>query len=367
MSILVISLSLIIGFLIVVLIFLTTQTLYFKYTNAPKIAHSELPLVSILIAMRNEEENIANCINSILQLNYPLEKLEILIGDDNSDDNSYQIVHEFTKEHPHIQLFKITESINNQKGKPNVLAHLAHWAKGEYFAFTDADIEVNPNWLRAMVEQIEPNYGIISGMTVVKNSDWQNIDWVFSLGMVKTISDLNIPLTAIGNNMLIPKSVYNDIGGFENLDFSIIEDYQIFQKITKKYRFKNLFHSEIVVNSKPIKGLYNLLMQRKRWMTGAVQLPWQIFGILGLQAAYYPFIILLFALNFDAALFLFTVKYFFQTLYISILFVKLRVKTSFFALLFYEFYSAIISSLLLFFYILPIKIRWKDRIYSTTN
>ena len=56
------------------------------------------PKITIWIAARNEEENILNCLRSIEKLDYPIDYLQVLIGNDNSTDNTFTIIKEFIKD-----------------------------------------------------------------------------------------------------------------------------------------------------------------------------------------------------------------------------------------------------------------------------
>src|SRR5687767_10374493 len=80
--------------------------LYFSYVvylitalhrkkNQLHVPYSSLPFVSVLIAARNEAANILGCLQSIESLDYPIDKLEILIGNDDSEDQTRTIVERF--------------------------------------------------------------------------------------------------------------------------------------------------------------------------------------------------------------------------------------------------------------------------------
>ena len=65
------------------------------------------PSISIMVAARNEEENIEDCLRSLLNVDYPLSKLEILVGDDGSTDQTFKKVQAIASEYDHVQLFSI--------------------------------------------------------------------------------------------------------------------------------------------------------------------------------------------------------------------------------------------------------------------
>jgi cellulose synthase/poly-beta-1,6-N-acetylglucosamine synthase-like glycosyltransferase len=195
------------------------------------------PKVSILVAARNEEDNITDLLFSFKQLSYPKDKLQILIGDDDSTDATAEIIEKFTVENIFVQYIKIEKQIADLKGKANVLAQLAHLATGELFFFTDADIEVPKNWIEAFVAE-RKNEGVTVGLTLVKNKNWfeasQAIEWLFTLKLMKTLADFKIISTGMGNNMMVSAEAYWAVGGYEKIGFSIVEDYAIYKAIIDK-------------------------------------------------------------------------------------------------------------------------------------
>src|SRR4051794_40849265 len=92
----------------------------------PVTLSGEKVKVSILIAARNEANNIERCLTSITRLNYPADLIEVLIGNDGSTDETAKIVETFIADKPNFKLVSITEKLGQAHGKGNVLAHLAH-------------------------------------------------------------------------------------------------------------------------------------------------------------------------------------------------------------------------------------------------
>lgn len=231
----------------------------------------KFPNVSILVAARNEEENIADLLQSFSQLSYPKDKLQILIGDDDSTDKTAEIIEKFIAENAYIQLITIKKQLAGLKGKANVLAQLAHLATGELFFFTDADIEVPKNWIEAFVTE-RKNEGVTVGLTLVKNENWfeasQAIEWLFTLKLMKTLADFKIQSTGMGNNMMVSTEAYWAVGGYEKIGFSIVEDYAIYKAIIDKgFAFKQLFKPEAMTLTKPPNKYFE---QRKRWVSGGI-------------------------------------------------------------------------------------------------
>lgn len=237
--------------------------------------------VSILIAARNEADNIISCLQSVAALEYPSEYLQVLIGDDASEDTTAALTDEFIRDKPHFERIEIrpADSSTLLKGKTNVLAQLAHRANGEFLFFTDADIEVPTGWIENMLPHFKSNVGIVTGITAIKDGGFlglmQALEWLFYLSFMRLFSLFGVPVTAMGNNMAVSRQAYDAVGGYEKIGFSVTEDYALFRAILAKgFQFVQLFDRRVLTFSKPISTYTQLLIQRKRWMYGAISLPW---------------------------------------------------------------------------------------------
>lgn len=357
-------LSTIIACLSAVLIDLLLIILWFSGNGIYKNATQFTPQVSILLAARNEEKSILRCLESLINIDYPKSQLEILVGDDNSEDNTFEIAKAFAVHHSHLTVHAIENNLGNARGKANVLAHLARKAKGDIFFITDADIAVPASWINGMLRAHQPNVGIATGVTGIQDDFFQHADWIFALGMVKVLTDLGQPVTAMGNNMYVTREAYEAVGGYESLPFSITEDFELFKQVRKRsYNIVQLFQQDVLAVSKPTRGIKAILNQRKRWMTGAVQLPWPIVTVLTLQALYYPGIVGLFLLSIKTGVIIFLLKVLLQAFFIASLQKRLGQKANWALLLMYEVYAFGLSLASSVYFLIPVKITWKGRKY----
>ncbi len=352
-------------FLMLSLVVITDAVLIVLWNPKTSIkTFREEPLVSILIAARNEEHNIETCLNSLLQLNYPIDKIQILVGDDNSSDRTFEVAEKVLRHFSNSKIISITENVAHQKGKANVLAQLAHYATGEYLFITDADMLLPKNWITNMLAGLNEGVGIVTGVTHPADHKWQSLDWLFALGIVKVMHDHRRPVTAMGNNMMITREAYDAVGGYEGIPFSVTEDFELFrQTLYKGYRAIQLYDKSVLGETKPVSDFFKLLQQRKRWMIGAVRLHWSIVSILFIQALYFPLIILALVLNTKLASLFIILKILIQTIFIKRCINKLNIKYSYLSLIVFEFYSwglGLASSL---YYLLPVGVSWKGRKY----
>ena len=93
----------------------------------------DLPLVSIIIPCRNEEKYIGKCLDSIINQDYPEEKIEILVIDGMSEDKTKEIIKQYSEKHPFIKLLE-----NPQKFTPFGLNIGIKKAKGKVIVRMDS-------------------------------------------------------------------------------------------------------------------------------------------------------------------------------------------------------------------------------------
>lgn len=328
------------------------------------------PFVSILIAARNEEDNIINCLNAIQQLHYPAEHIEVWIGDDQSTDATHKRVAAYIQDKPNHHLVSIKPSVSHVKGKANVLAQLAQQAQGEFLFITDADIEVPGYWIESILAGFEEHTGIVSGSTTVSGSGafarTQRVDWAYASGMIHVVSEMKIPVTAVGNNMAIRRTCYDDTGGYENLSFSVTEDLQLFLvAIGKGWGFRNLLDAGSTAFTTPLKTLKDALQQRKRWVSGAFRLPKQLVVFLALQAMFFPVLLLAFVfLPWIWVLMFWLTIFNLHAAFIEQVAYKMGINSLRGNIFLFELNRYFFPLLLFTYKLLPLGVQWKGRTYK---
>ncbi len=267
-------------------IFLVIVVAYFLQTvvftigmkkKFPKLKEENLPSATVIVAARNEEENIRECLVSLDNLIYPKEKLEIIIVDDFSTDATNSIVSEFISDKPKFKLIQPQKQFGEVKGKANALANAIEIATGEIILTTDADCIVSPTWAKTLASYYyDESVAMVCGFTHQTNATafegMQAVDSIFLLSAASGTMNLGHPISCIGNNMSYRKSVYEEIGGYASIPFSVTEDFVLlmaFQNL-KKYKIIYPLDPESLVVSKACKDLKTLYRQRKRWGVGGL-------------------------------------------------------------------------------------------------
>lgn len=361
----------IIAYVFIGIAFFTELTLIILWQTNFKAYYStleEYPTVDILIAARNEEPNIAKCLASIGELDYPQDKINVWVGDDGSNDDTWQIIKNFQTRFFHFRGVQIGKQVIVGNGKANVLSQLVKKGRNEWLFITDADIIVPKQWVKSMLEggrgakaDLITGTSLVEGATIFAKI--QRLDWLYATSMLKLIADIGVPVSTMGNNMAIKRIVYNKVGGFESLPFSITEDLELFKAVKKNHKTVNLCSVGVLNKSEPQHTVKELLSQRKRWIRGAFELPYQLLAILVIQAAYFPALIILIFINPVVGLLLGLSKWIVKFIFQVITAKKLKENISIFDSFATEVFSMIFSMVSLLHYFWPGKIYWKGREY----
>ncbi|UZR95463.1 glycosyltransferase [Chondrinema litorale] len=329
----------------------------------------KFPLVSVFVAVRDEEENIIACLSTLLAQNYPKECFEVLIGNDQSTDNTVELVESFIDSLPNFKLIHINGFKGEARGKANVLAHLAEVATGDFFLVTDADMHLPINWIEGMMNFAKKRVGIVTGYTIPKSnsifSALQAIDWLNAQAQIYLMAQLNIPVTSLGNNMLISKEAYLETGGYEKIPFSITEDFELFQQVVNKgWTFAHPFYKVPAGITIPVESLPLLLKQRKRWMHGAMQIKWYLKWALVLDALFLPFVLLMLFFFPIVALTLFVCRFLLVTILTSFIITQTDQIPLLKYVLLFDVYHQALSFLLISSYTFSREVEWKGRAYK---
>lgn len=336
----------------------------------PQLKEPELPSVSVIVAARNEEKNILSCLESLNNLIYPPNKLEIILVDDASNDKTFSIIRDFIKDKTRLKAISLNEETSSKlKGKVRAMAEGIKISTGEIILTTDADCTVNPLWAKTIASYYQDDVGLVNGYTsqYAKGafSGMQAIDFVYLLFIAAGTINLGKPVSCIGNNMSFRKKAYEETGGYESLTFSVTEDFLLLNSINKLKKYKLIYplNKDSLVISNPNTSIKELFNQKKRWAVG------------GLQTQPTGFLLMLWA--FITNLFILLTPFFFSAVWLYLAFFKIAI--DFFVLMpihqklglqknlkyfpVFQIYYMVYVLVLPFAVLFNKKVKWKDRVY----
>ena len=245
-------------------------------------AASELPAISVVVAARNEDKDLPACISSLLELDYPSDKLEIILVDDRSTDSTLDIIKKAASDHSHIKYLSTKNAgENNLEAKARGIAWGAKHAKGEWIFITDADAVVQPQWLKHMLWQVNDEIGMIGG-TLMINDNGSLLSLIEKMSLAYTLpfaagsAGWGLSIVGPGPNLAIRRSIYEDYGGLESVEFGVAEDLAL-TKIVQQSGKKVKFHgsSEVTIRMTPVPTFDHLISQQRRWIKGGFEMTWE--------------------------------------------------------------------------------------------
>jgi cellulose synthase/poly-beta-1,6-N-acetylglucosamine synthase-like glycosyltransferase len=263
---------------------------------------------SIIIPARNEEENIGNCIQSILSQNYPQHLFELIIVDDHSTDKTSAIVEKFKQQHNNIQLIKLADELNGQilnSYKKKAIEKAIAQSTGDWIITTDADCVLQTNWLRLYDAYIQKNNAVFIGAPVIYTktnsvlSLFQYIDFMTMQGITAASVSAGFHNMCNGANLAYEKKAFYNVNGFKGIDnVASGDDMMLMNKIKKKYPGKIgfLFSHQAIVSTLPMLSWKDFFNQRIRWASKADKL--KDVNVLSVLVIVYMLNLLLFILPF---------------------------------------------------------------------
>lgn len=257
--------------------------------------------VSVVIAARNEEEAIGQCLEALLNQTYPKEKYEIVVVDDQSTDNTSRVVTSYIKEHGNILLLNIHETEKSWAHKKYALTVGIAKSHGEIVMTTDADCVVGSNWIKEMVRYFESEVGMVVGFSQVglprkKMTLFEKIQAVDFLSLMSAAAGSigrNMPLAASGQNLAYRKEAFHNVDGFEKVkNRASGDDILLLQLIIKETDWTVRFavNEETFVTTQPMKSVQGFINQRRRWASNS---PYQM----RLNKGFFTYLVATFALN----------------------------------------------------------------------
>lgn len=320
-----------------------------------------LPFVSILISVRNEVDNLPVLLKGLANLDYPKDKMEVLIGDDASDDDTLQMLK--ASKLPFLQIHAFGEEETGSYGKQKVLKQLYPKVEGEVILFTDGDMILKPQWVKGML--VRPGVLKVGLTTVVAQgvfSALQNLDWLLSEWMIKWLADRGRPLTAWGNNMSAHRETL-EAAGFLSIKETEVEDFALSQAVLRS-------GGSLEISSEPAVRLTTLpvawrklIFQRMRWMKGIAHIPFWVYLAMGLRLSFVP-LVLYSAWIHPAFLLLLLLRPVFYSFFLLRIEGKAIKSNTCLAICLYDWYELLLYFSSFVSHIFKVRFDWKGRIYK---
>ena len=290
----------------VLTLFYTILLLYFR-RKWDRLKKDEVPAgfspkirFSVIVPARNEEQNVASCLQSIKSNDYPASLYEIMVVDDFSDDQTPQIVRQ-----EGVRLIQLKDSVpdklNSYKKKAIETGIAA--AAGSYIVTTDADSTVSPQWLRTLAWIIETKAALFIAAPVRMKFQkgffqrFQVLDFLSLQAVTAAAASSNTMSLCNGANLCYSKKTFQEVGGFEGIDkLASGDDLLLMHKVSVSFpgRLHYCLSESVIAETLPEPTVRAFLQQRIRWASKAlVYQDLRIVGVLSLVYLINLFLLLL--------------------------------------------------------------------------
>lgn len=204
------------------------------------ITNKNLP-VSIIIAARNEENNIIPLFNALCCQNYSNELTEIIFVDDSSGDSTLALASQLSENKSNIIVIKAA----NKKlpGKKGALTEGILQSANPYILITDADCLPEPDWIKAFAQKFSEGYDLLFGVApfiqrnglVNKMACFENLRTsILTFGL----AGLGLPYSAATRSFGFTKEAFNKIGGYSNTTETLSGDDDLLIREAVKHGLK---------------------------------------------------------------------------------------------------------------------------------
>ncbi len=269
----------------------------------------DFPGVTILIPAHNEEKVISHTVEAMLRLDYPREKLDILVINDGSKDATGEIVEKYARSDARVRLYNVPAG-EGGKGKSRALNLGLKQTKAKYIAIYDADNTPHPSALRHLMAQIllDPTLGAVLGqfrtinksrnlLTRFINIETLSFQSMLQAGRWKLFKIATLP----GTNFVVRRELLDKLGGWD--EDAITEDSELSIRIYMEgFRIKFIPYSVTFEQEPEEWGVW--IKQRMRWVRGNNYVGWKFlkeiprfknkflaFELMYLLSLYYVFLV----------------------------------------------------------------------------
>lgn len=236
--------------------------------------HQNIPIefVSVIIPFRNEEKNIVKTFESLVNQNYPKEKLEIIFINDNSDDKSLHLLENLSKPE-NVFIYSVPNDYSINAHKKRAIRFGIEKSKGEIIVTTDADCIHKKDWLINLLKFMDEESGFVSGpVEFISDSNlFSKMQRLEFAGLVITGAGLigaKNPIICNAANIAYRKKVFDEVGGFTfQMSLSSGDDELLMQKIHRdtNYKIKFALDKNAIVSTEANPTIKDFYYQRKRW------------------------------------------------------------------------------------------------------
>jgi cellulose synthase/poly-beta-1,6-N-acetylglucosamine synthase-like glycosyltransferase len=235
------------------------------------------PSVSVVLSARNESRDLPRCLAALAALDYPRDRLQLVLVNDRSTDDTGPLLEAHAAAHPDVLVLHTAQLPDNGlEAKARGLAHGIAHASGEWILITDADAAVPATWARHLLGDVTPDTVMVGGaITVAPGAWWWLIEataWAFLQTFSLAAAAFGTPFVCLGPNMGIRRRVYLEAEGLSPTTVHIAEDIALFRMAQQTGgRIRCYFDRGTSVQVTAVPRPQLLAGQLRRWLAGGLE------------------------------------------------------------------------------------------------
>ncbi|MFZ4708109.1 MAG: glycosyltransferase [Bacteroidales bacterium] len=246
---------------------------YTEFSTAPGIA-----TVTVVIAARNEEENIGICLAAIISQDYPRSLFGIIVVDDHSTDGTLMVINRVIEGNPGINI-RLLQLTAEEQGKKTAISKAIAVAQNEWIVTTDADCVMGANWLSSlMAGAVDPEVQMLLAPVIFRKTktvfgQMQELEFLSLIASSAGAVSTGLPVMCNGANLAYRREAFFKAGGYtSDKGFASGDDVFLMMKIRQMYnsraiKFIKSPSSGVITYAN--ETLYEFLNQRLRWVSKA--------------------------------------------------------------------------------------------------
>lgn len=239
---------------------------------------NNLPFVSVIIPVRNEENNIKACLEAIFKQQYPQQLFEVIVIDDYSTDNTLSLAREVSSRN--LLVLDLQQYLGRpgeySPNKKKAISLGVKNARGSLVLTTDGDCCMGEFWIRSMTEYYLANsFKLVTGPVMIKPAKnplawFQQLDVINMASITGATIRNGLPTMCNGANLMYSKKVFAEVDGFKgNHEVPTGDDIFLMHKIDGHYpgSIGYVKNFDACVFTRPENSFSGFIAQRVRWVS----------------------------------------------------------------------------------------------------
>jgi len=242
----------------------------------------QTPFVSVIVAARNEEENIFRLLDVLASQSY--NAYEIIVIDDDSTDNTLSIARDYAARQQCLKVLSSDRSVSHRARKKAALTTGILASKGEILCFTDADCLPGREWLSELASQFTDKVGLVVGYSPYDSNllaaQFRPSGSISSLfhhfihyeeikGAIWSAASIGLGRAWLctGRNLAYRRKVWDQVSGFSRIMASISGDDDLFLQLVRRstdWDISYVFNRKSIVPTMPPESFRTFIHQRTR-------------------------------------------------------------------------------------------------------